>query len=99
MPWEIGINRDLHHTGEFFRLLFHKGLATWSFGGDATIQAAASHEDYVSLIVGKLQGHALPAEMARAIFSLNSVRFPEVGGTWSRPWTVQPNRLFHVADA
>ena len=46
-------------------------LATWSFGGDATIQAAASHEDYVSLIVGKLQGHALPAEMARAVFNLN----------------------------
>ena len=31
--------------------------------------------------------------------STYSVRFPEVGGTWSRPWTVQPNRLFHVAGA
>ena len=31
--------------------------------------------------------------------SAYSVQFPEVGGAWSRPWTVKPNRLFHVASA
>ena len=65
MPWEIGVNRDLHHT------FYHHTHGETHFRGEISAVRKSTY----------------------------SVRFPEVGGTWSRPWTVQPNRLFHVAGA